>query len=61
MPFVAYANTWGLPVLTVPVGTDKNGMPIAIQIIGKNGNEDAIFKLGSFIEKEFGGYNRAKL
>lgn len=60
MPFVAYANTWGLPALTVPVGTDKNGMPIAIQIIGKNGNEDAIFKLGLLIEKEFGGYKRAE-
>ncbi|MDN4607660.1 amidase [Sporosarcina highlanderae] len=59
MPFVAYANTWGLPALTVPVGSDKDGMPIAVQIIGKNGNEDAIFKLGSLIEKEFDGYKRA--
>ncbi|MCG7345275.1 amidase [Sporosarcina sp. ACRSL] len=59
MPFVAYANTWGLPALTVPIGKDKEGMPIGLQIIGKNGNEDAIFSLGSFLEKHFGGYSRA--
>ncbi|WP_262173135.1 amidase [Saccharococcus sp. Marseille-Q5394] len=58
MPFAAYANTWGLPSLTVPIGKDRDGMPIGLQIIGKNGNEDAIFSLGSFLEKEFGGYSR---
>ncbi|MCM3743169.1 amidase [Sporosarcina luteola] len=58
MPFAAYANTWGLPSLTVPMGKDHDGMPIGMQIISKNGNEDAIFSLGSFLEKEFGGYSR---
>lgn len=58
MPFAAYANTWGLPALTVPIGMDDDGMPIGLQIIGKNGNEDAIFSLGSLLEKEFGGYSR---
>ncbi|MGN7387614.1 amidase [Sporosarcina sp. SAFN-015] len=60
MPFVAYANTWGLPALTVPVGRDNEGMPIGLQIISKNGNEDAIFSLGSILEKQFGGYSRAE-
>lgn len=60
MPFVAYANTWGLPALTVPIGKDKEGMPIGLQVIGKNGNEDAIFTLGSILEKQFGGYSRVK-
>ena len=59
MPFTAYANTWGLPVLTIPVGKDQDGMPIGVQIIGKNGQEDAIFKLGEFLERKFGGYSRA--
>lgn len=60
MPFVAFANTWGLPALTVPVGKDRDGLPIGLQIIGKNGNEDAIFSLGSILEKQFGGYSRVK-
>lgn len=61
MPYTAYANTWGLPALTIPVGTDKEGMPIGLQIIGKNGNEDAIFSLGTLLEKQFMGYQRAKM
>lgn len=60
MPFTAFANTWGLPSLTVPIGRDCDGMPIGLQIISKNGNEDAIFSLGSILEKEFGGYSRVK-
>ncbi|WP_217588651.1 amidase [Lentibacillus saliphilus] len=58
MPFTAYANVWGLPALVVPVGQDEAGMPIAIQLMSKNGNEDALFKLGEIIEKAWGGYER---
>lgn len=61
MPFAAYANVWGLPSLTVPVGEDDNGLPIGIQIISKVGNEDAIFKLGELIEQNFRGYIRKEL
>ncbi len=60
MPYVAYANVWGLPALTLPVGRDENGMPISIQIISSTGNENAIFRLGSIIERKFHGYNRCK-
>ena len=56
MPYVAYANVWGLPALTIPVGTDENNMPISIQIMSAIGNEDAIFRLGRLIEKKFRGY-----
>ncbi|MFD2629000.1 amidase [Oceanobacillus kapialis] len=56
MPFVAYANVWGLPSLTVPIGEDENKMPISIQIMSANGNEDAIFRLGKILEKKFRGY-----
>lgn len=61
MPFVAYPNVWGLPSLIVPVAEDPAGMPIGIQIISRVGNEDAIFKLGELIEKNFRGYHRAQV
>ncbi|HEX6923554.1 MAG TPA: amidase, partial [Bacillales bacterium] len=35
MPYIAYANVWGLPALTVPVGVDEHGMPIGVQLISK--------------------------
>lgn len=61
MPYIAYANVWGLPALTVPVGSDAHGMPIAVQLMSKNGNEDALFQLGKVIEERFRGYHRCKL
>lgn len=61
MPFVAYVNTWGLPSLVLPVAEDKNGLPLAIQIISRVGNEEAIFKMGEQLEKHFRGYRRAFL
>src|SRR5690625_3635149 len=59
LPYIAYANVWGLPSLTVPVDFDENRLPIGIQIISKNGNEHAIFNLGRFLENKFGGYIRS--
>lgn len=61
MPYIAYANAWGLPSLIVPVGEDKAGLPIGIQIISQIGNEDVIFKLGEIIEREFRGYKRKEM
>ncbi|MFZ5596632.1 MAG: amidase [Bacillota bacterium] len=60
MPYVAYANVWGLPSLTVPAGEDENGLPIGIQIISRVGNEDAVFQMGNIIEERFRGYVRCK-
>ncbi|TCZ77423.1 amidase [Paenibacillus albiflavus] len=60
MPFVAYANTWGLPSLVIPIG-EENGLPVSIQIISSIGNEDAIFSLGEKIESRFRGWKRAIL
>lgn len=59
LPFIAYANVWGLSALTVPVGTAEDGLPAAIQVIGDIGSEEAIFQLGAWLEREFRGYVRA--
>lgn len=61
MPYIAYANVWGLPSLTIPVGRDENNMPIAIQLMGSSGNEDALFRLGKMLERKFSGYVRCDL
>lgn len=61
MPYTAYANVWGLPALTIPVGFDDKKLPFGIQIISINGNEEAIFNLGEKLEAKFGGYKRSTL
>src|SRR5699024_7234814 len=60
MPYITYANVWGLPALTISIGFDDNHMPIAIQIMSQVGNEEAIFSLGELLEYHFGGYLRSK-
>ena len=61
LPYVAYANTWGLPSLTMPAGFDEKGLPIGIQLISRNGNEEALFQLGEWMEQQIGKYKRAIL
>lgn len=58
MPYVAMVNIFGLPALTVPVGTDESGMPIAVQLVASTGNESMLFHLGRKLEKQFRGYVR---
>lgn len=58
MPYIAYANVWGLPALTIPVGTDDHGLPIGMQLMSRNGNEGILFQLGNIIEERFRGYVR---
>ncbi|QKY70085.1 amidase [Lentibacillus sp. CBA3610] len=59
MPYVAYANVWGLPSLTVPVAENENGLPIGVQVMSINGNENAIFDAGKLLEDRLRGYVRS--
>ena len=45
-------NMAGLPGMNIPVGFDKDHMPIGMQIIGNSFEEAKMYQLGSFIEKE---------
>ncbi|GAB3549444.1 amidase [Noviherbaspirillum agri] len=58
MPYVAMVNVLGLPALTVPVGRDERGMPVAVQLVASVGNEQALFHAGRKLEARFGGYDR---
>lgn len=60
MPYVAYANVWGLPALIIPIENDKQHMPMAVQLISKNGNEDALFQLGEWLVGLNRGYVRCQ-
>ena len=45
-------NMAGLPGMNIPVGFDKDNMPIGMQIIGNSFEEAKMYQLGSFIEKK---------
>ena len=48
----------GLPTMTIPVGFNQNGMPIGMQIIGKNKDD---LKLFSFVSKYEDIFNFSKI
>ncbi|XP_048231639.1 fatty acid amide hydrolase isoform X2 [Ricinus communis] len=52
MRFVIAANLLGFPAITVPVGYDKQGLPIGLQIIGRPWAEATILRLASAIEEQ---------
>ena len=44
-------NITGIPGISVPCGTDKNGLPIGMQILGKRFDENTILNAAYFYEK----------
>lgn len=42
LPFTAPASLLGLPALTVPVGVDRDGLPVGLQLVGHPGGEGAL-------------------
>lgn len=52
--FTVWANLAGIPAMSVPCGTDSDGMPIGVQIISSAYDERTMIKLGLAIEREIG-------
>jgi len=40
-----FANYYGLPAISVPMGRDSNGMPLGLQIVGRPGEDAAVLEL----------------
>uniref|UniRef100_A0A7N0T0W1 Amidase domain-containing protein n=1 Tax=Kalanchoe fedtschenkoi TaxID=63787 RepID=A0A7N0T0W1_KALFE len=51
MQFIIAANLLGLPAISVPVGYDKQGLPIGLQLIGRPWGEASLLRLASAIEE----------
>lgn len=50
---ITYAwSVLGCPALTVPLGTDEDGLPVAIQIVGPPHSEARLLSVGAWIESE---------
>jgi aspartyl-tRNA(Asn)/glutamyl-tRNA(Gln) amidotransferase subunit A len=52
--YTVSANLAGVPGISVPSGTDRKGLPIGIQIVGRQFDESTILKAADFVEREFG-------
>ena len=49
--FTVSANLAGVPAISIPVGKDSNSLPIGLQLIGKQFEEEDILTLANFIEQ----------
>ena len=50
MPSTVLQNLCGLPSLTVPVGTDADGLPVGIQLTGGPWSEAHLLSIGAALE-----------
>jgi len=54
--FTVTVNMAGLPGIAVPAGKDAQGLPLALQLIGKPFDEETLFSLGEVIERAAGRF-----
>ncbi|WP_370615418.1 amidase [Mumia sp. Pv 4-285] len=52
LAFNSYANILGLPAISVPVGTDSDGLPVGAQLVGSPYDETTILRLAQSLERE---------
>jgi len=49
--FTAFANAGGLPGISIPVRPARNGLPIAMQLVGHHGAEERLLSLALQCER----------
>jgi aspartyl-tRNA(Asn)/glutamyl-tRNA(Gln) amidotransferase subunit A len=54
--FTVTVNMAGLPGIAVPAGTDGQGLPLGLQLIGRPFEEEVLFSLGEVIEQAAGHF-----
>ena len=50
--YTVSANLAGIPAISVPCGTDSTGLPIGVQLLGKQFDEGTILRVGDFLESQ---------
>lgn len=48
--YTVSANLAGVPAISIPFGEDRNGLPIGLQLIAKQFDEQSILKVADFLE-----------
>jgi len=56
-----WVNCAGLPAAVVSGGSDKDGLPIGIQVVGRAFDEETVLAVAGALERELGGFQRPPL
>ena len=54
MPSIAYAALWnvaGNPAASIPCGVADDGLPVAVQLVGRTDDETTLFSLSAQLER----------
>ena len=54
--FTAIANIAGCPALSLPAGWTADGLPVAVQLVGRPGSEAGLLSLAGRLDHVLGGY-----
>lgn len=57
--FTGIFNVLELPSTAVPVGFDKDGLPLSVQVVGRRGADALTTAVAAALEDAFGGWKRA--
>ena len=49
--FTVPASLAGIPGISIPFGKSKEGLPLGVQILSKHFDEQTIFNIASYLEK----------
>ena len=49
-PFTVWFNLTGQPAMVLPLGRGDNGVPVAVQLVGRYGGEGTLFRLAAQLE-----------
>src|SRR6185312_12078051 len=50
-PFTPVFNVTGQPAISIPAGVGTDGLPLAVQLVGRVGAEDTLYALAGQIEQ----------
>jgi aspartyl-tRNA(Asn)/glutamyl-tRNA(Gln) amidotransferase subunit A len=51
--YTTSSNLAGNPAISIPAGIDNSGLPVGLQVIGKDFDEAGILKLGNYIMRNY--------
>jgi len=50
-PFTVCFNLTGQPAMVLPIGRSPEGLPVAVQLVGRHGDEATLFRLAAQLER----------
>jgi len=61
IPYTTPFNALGFPAVVLPVGYNKKGLPMAVQVVARPGEDDVALAVAAELERLYGGWKMAKL